>query len=52
MAKVSALSLQYNGKCSSFQIEKLPKRCFTRETYFAIQGSRDSNSSLTCSTTN
>ena len=28
------------------------KRCFTRDTYFTIQGSRDSNSSLTCPTTN
>ena len=28
------------------------KRCFTRETYFTIPGSRDLNSSLTCPTTN
>ena len=28
------------------------KRCFTRETYFTIQGSQDLNSSLTCQTTN
>ena len=52
VARASALSLQSRGTCSSFQIEKLPKRCFTWETYFSIQGSRDSNSSLTCPTTN
>ena len=38
--------------CSSFHVGKLLKRCFTWETYFSIQGSRDSNSSLTCPTTN
>ena len=51
-ANASAFSLESLGTCSSFQTEKLFKRCFTRETYFAIRGSRDSNSSLTCSTTN
>ena len=52
VAKASALSLQSRGTCSSFQTEKLPKRCFTQETYFSIRGSRDLNSSLTCPTTN
>ena len=51
-AKASAFSLESLGTCSSFQIGKLLKRCFTRETYFTIRGSRDSNSSLTCPTNN
>ena len=51
-ANVYAFSLESLGTCSSFQIEKLFKRCFTRETYFAIRGSQDSNSSLTCPTIN
>ena len=51
-AKASALSLESLGICSSFQTGKLLKRCFTRDTYFTIRGSRDSNSSLTCPTTN
>ena len=51
-ANASAFSLESLGTCSSFQTGKLFKRCFTRETYFAIWGSRDSNSSLTCPTTN
>ena len=51
-ANASAFSLESLGTCSNFQTGKLFKRCFTRETYFAIQGFRDSNSSLTCSTTN
>ena len=51
-ANASAFSLESLGTCSSFQTGKLFKHCFTRETYFAIRGSRDSNSSLTCSTTN
>ena len=51
-ANASAFSLDSLGTCSSFQTGKLFKRCFTRETYFAIRGSRDSNSSLTCPTTN
>ena len=46
-AKASAFSLESLGICSSFQ-----KRCFTRDTYFTIRGSRDLNSSLTCPTTN
>ena len=49
---MSAFSLESLGMCSSFQTGKLFKRCFTREMYFAIRGSRDSNSSLTCTTTN
>ena len=51
-AKVSAFSLEFLGMCSSFHAGKLLKHCFTRETYFAIQGSWDSNSSLTYPTTN
>ena len=51
-ANASAFSLESLGTCSSFQTGKLFKRCFSRETYFAIRGSRDSNSLLTCPTTN
>ena len=51
-ANASAFSLKSLGTCFSFQTGKLLKCCFTRETYFAIRGSRDSNSSLTCRTTN
>ena len=50
--KASALSLESWGICSNFQTEKLLKRYFTRDTYISIRGSRDSNSSLTCPTTN
>ena len=38
--------------CSNFQDEKLPKRCLTRVTYFAIRGSWDSYSAFSCLTTN
>ena len=51
-AKAYALLLLSLGMCSSFQTGKMLKRCFTRDTYFTIRGSRDSNSSLTYSTTN
>ena len=51
-ARASAFSLESLGICSNFQTGKMHKRCFTWETYFTIRGSRDSNSSLTCSTTN
>ena len=51
-ANTSTFSLESLGTCSSFQTGKLFKCCFTRETYLAIRGSRDSYSSLTCSTTN
>ena len=51
-AKASALSLESMGIFSSFQTEKLLKCCFTKDTYLTIRGSRDSNSSLTCPTTN
>ena len=51
-AKASTFSLDSLGICSIFQIGKLLKHCFTRETYFTIWGSRDLNSSLTCPTTN
>ena len=51
-AKAPAFSLQSLRMCSSFQAEKLPKRCLTRVIYFTIQGSRDSYSAFTCPTTN
>ena len=51
-ANASAFSLEYLGMCSNFKTGKLFMRCFTWETYFVIRGSRDSNSSLTCPTTN
>ena len=51
-ARASAFSLESLRICSSFQTGKLLKRCFTRETYFTIRGSRDLNSSLTYLTTN
>ena len=51
-ANAFSFSLESLGTCSSFQTRKLFKRCLTRETYFAIRGSRDSNSLLTCPTTN
>ena len=51
-AKASAFSLQSLEMCSSFQAEKLPKRCLIRVTYFAIRGSRDSYFVFTCLTTN
>ena len=51
-AKASTFSLDSLGICSTFQIGKLLKHCFTWETYFTIWGSRNLNSSLTCPTTN
>ena len=51
-ANASAFSLEPLGTCSSLQSRKQFKCFFTRETYFSIRGSMDSNSSLTCSTTN
>ena len=51
-AKASALSLKSLGMCSSFHVEKLARRCFTKVTYFAIQESRDSYPTFFCSTTN
>ena len=51
-AKESTFSLQSLVTCSSFQAEKLSKRCFTKDTYFAIRGSHDSYSSFTCPATN
>ena len=50
-AKVSALSLQSWGTCSSFQAERMFNFCLTKEAYFVIRGSLDSNSALTCLTT-
>ena len=51
-AKASAFSLQSLVMCLSFQDEKLPKHCLTKDTYFAIWESRDSYSSFTWPTTN
>ena len=51
-AKASTLSLESLGTCSSFQAERVLNFCLTREAYFSIRGSLDSNSALTCPTTN
>ena len=50
-ARVSARSLLSLGICSSFQVVRVLNLCLTKEAYFAIRGSRDSNSTLTCPTT-
>ena len=50
-AKASARSLLSLRTCSSFQAVRMLNFCLTKETYFAIQGSLDSNSALTCPTT-
>ena len=50
-AKASALSLESLGTCSSSQVERVFNFCLTREAYFAIRGSLDSNSTLACPTT-
>ena len=50
-AKASALSLLSLGTCSSFQVVRVLNFYLTREAYFAIRGSLDSNSALTCPTT-
>ena len=52
VAKASALSLLSLGTCSSFQVERVLNFCLSREAYFVIRGSLDSNSALTCPTTN
>ena len=51
-AKASAHSLLSLGICLSFQVVRVLNLCLTREAYFAIRGSLDSNSTLTCHTTN
>ena len=51
-AKASTLSLQSRGACSSFQVERAFNFCLTKKAYFVIRGSLDSNSALTCPTTN
>ena len=51
VAKESAFSLQSRGTCSIFQSKRVFNFCLTREAYFAIRGSLDSNSALTCPTT-
>ena len=50
-AKASALSLESLGTCSSSQVERVFNFCLTKEAYFSIRGSLDSNSALTCPTT-
>ena len=50
-AKASALSLRSLGTCSSFQAERVLSLCLTKEAYFVIRGSLDSNFALTCITT-
>ena len=50
-AKALALSLQSRGTCSSFQVKRVFNFYLTKESYFAIRGSLDSNSALTCPTT-
>ena len=49
--KASTLSLESLVTCSSFQAERVLNFCLTREAYFSIRGSLDSNSALTCPTT-
>ena len=51
-AKALTLSLLSLGTCSSFQVVRVLNFCLTREAYFAIRGSLDSNSALTCPMTN
>ena len=50
-ARASARSLLSLRTCSSFQVVKALNFCLTKEVYFAIWGSRDSNSALTYPTT-
>ena len=52
IAKASAFLLQSMVICSIFQAKNPSKHCFTKDTYFAIRGSRDSYSSFTYPTTN
>ena len=51
-AKASARSLLSLDTCSSFQAVRILNFCLTREAYFAIRGSLDSNSALTYPITN
>ena len=50
-AKASARSLLSLGISSSFQVTRVLNFCLTREAYFSIRGSLDSNSALTYPTT-
>ena len=50
-AKASARSLLSLGTHSSFQAVRIFNFCLTREVYFSIRGSLDSNSALICPTT-
>ena len=51
MAKASARSLLSLRICSSFKVVRVLNFYLTREAYFSIRGSLDSNSALTCPTT-
>ena len=51
VSKASARSLLSLGTCSSFQAVRVLNFCLTKEAYFAIRSSLDSNSALTCPTT-
>ena len=48
--KASTLSLESLGTCSSSHVERVFNFCLTREAYFSIRGSLDSNFALTCPT--
>ena len=50
-ARASARSLLSLRICSSFQVARVLNFYLTREAYFSIRGSRDSNSALTYLTT-
>ena len=50
-ARASTRSLLSLGICSSFQVVRVLNFCLAKEAYFAIWGSRDSNSALTLPTT-
>ena len=51
VTKASARSLLSLGICSIFQVVRVLNFCLIREACFAIWGSLDSNSALTCPTT-
>ena len=50
-AEALALSLRSLGTCSNLQAKRVLSFCLTREVYFSIQGSLDSNFALTYPTT-
>ena len=49
-ARASTRSLLSLGISSSFQVVRVLNFCLTREAYFSIRGSLDSNSAVTCPT--